>query len=34
MRTEDYYRCAKNNGSLKGNRKFLYQILTIKLFAK
>jgi len=23
MRTEDYYRCAKNNGSSKSNKNFL-----------
>jgi len=33
MRTEDYYRCAKNSGSLKSNRNFLQRILTIKPFA-
>ena len=26
MRTEDYYRCAINNGSLKSNSKFLTNI--------
>jgi len=23
MRTEDYYKCAKTNGSLKGSRNFI-----------
>jgi len=27
----DYFRCVKNNGSLKSKRKFLYQILPVRL---